>query len=151
LLKKTQVKGHFLEAVLSAPGPWGLRIAGAERWLASSVELAGSSQARRRGLRGRDGLDADAALVIAPTQGVHTFGMRFCLDVVGVKRNGEVVSVRPHVTRRRVVFSLRAFAMIEVNSGVCARVGLQVGDRLVAQVRLDDDGRTVGDSYTGLI
>jgi uncharacterized protein len=133
------VKGHFLEPVLSAPGPWGLRIAGAESWLASSAELAGTSRSRRRGLRGRDGMDADTALVIAPTQGVHTFGMRFFLDIVGVRRNGEVVSVRPHVASRRVVFSLRAFAMIEVNSGVCARVGLKVGDRLVAQSRSAED------------
>jgi uncharacterized protein len=126
---------HFLEPVLSTQGPWGLRIERSGQWLASAAELAGTSQARRLGLRGRDGMDDDAALVIAPTQGVHTFGMKFPLDIVGVRKNGEVVTVQCSVRRRRIVLSLRAFAMVELPGGACDRTGIRVGDRLLAESR----------------
>ena len=36
------------------------------RVLASAVELAATSEARRRGLLGRDSLDPSAAMIIAP-------------------------------------------------------------------------------------
>jgi uncharacterized membrane protein (UPF0127 family) len=123
---------HFLANVAGSATPWGLRVGGTERWLAQRAELAGTSQERRRGLLGRDHLDDGAALVIAPTQGIHTFGMRFPLDVVGVDRRGVVVSIRQGVPRRRVVLSLRAFAMVELGAGGCQACGLRVGERLDA-------------------
>ena len=126
---------HFLETVLSTQGPWGLRIERSGEWLASTAELAGTSQSRRLGLRGRDGMDDDAALVIAPTQGVHTFGMKFPLDIVGVRRNGEVVSVQCSVRSRRIVLSFRAFAIVELAGGACGRTGVRVGDHLMAEPR----------------
>lgn len=126
---------HFLEPVLSTNGPWGLRIERSGEWLAAKAELAGTSKSRRLGLRGRHRMDEDAALVIAPTQGIHTFGMKFPLDVVGVRRNGDVVSVRRSVSSRRVVLSFRAFAMVELNGGACGRTGVRVGDRLLAEPR----------------
>ena len=126
---------HFLEPALSTQGSWGLRIERSGEWLASAAELAGTSQSRRLGLRGRDRMDDDAALVIAPTQGVHTFGMKFPLDIVGVRRNGEVVSVQCSVRSRRIVLSLRAFAIVELNGGACGRTGVMVGDRLMAEPR----------------
>lgn len=78
-------------------------------------------------------MDDDAALVIAPSQGVHTFGMKFPLDIVGVRRNGEVVSVQYGVKSRRIVLSLRAFAIVELSGGACGRKGVRVGDRLLAE------------------
>ena len=126
---------HFLEPVLSMRGPWGLRIARSGEWLAASAELAGTSQSRRLGLRGRDRMEDDAALVIAPTQGVHTFGMKFPLDIVGVRRNGDVVSVQCSVRSRRIVLSLRAFAIVELAGGACGRAGVRVGDHLMAEPR----------------
>lgn len=126
---------HFLEPVLSTRGPWGLRIERSGEWLAAAAELAGTSKSRRLGLRGRDHMDDDAALVIAPTQGVHTFGMRFPLDIVGVRRNGDVVSVQCNVRSRRIVLSFWAFAIVELASGVCGRTGVRVGDHLMAETR----------------
>jgi uncharacterized protein len=123
---------HFLEAVLRTTGDWGLRIAGRDTFLATHAELAGHSQARTRGLLGRDELPAGHALVLAPCQGVHTFGMRFPLDIVAVARDGTVVAVRRHVPRRRVVFALRAFAVVELAAGACETVKLTLGDRLLS-------------------
>ena len=123
---------HFLASALKGTGAWGLRIERSRNWLATRAEIAGSSSTRRRGLLGLEGLPAGHALVIAPTQGVHTFGMRFAIDIVGVSRNGEVVSIRRAVPRRRVVFSWRAFAIVELAAGATDQSALQVGDQLAA-------------------
>lgn len=123
-------RGHFLEPVLRSTGPWGLRLAGGGAFLARDAELAGDSRARTRGLLGREGLGAGRALVIAPCQGIHTFGMRFPLDIVGVGRDGRVVKVRTGVPRSRVVLALKAFAIVELAAGSCAEVDLVVGDQL---------------------
>ncbi|MBL8137485.1 MAG: DUF192 domain-containing protein [Acidobacteria bacterium] len=123
-------RSHFLDPVLRSTGRWGLRVAPGGALLATNAELAGDSRARTRGLLGRDGLAAGEALVIAPCQGIHTFGMRFPLDIVGVARDGRVVTVRSDVPRRRIVLALRAFAIVELPAGTCAVAGLVVGDRL---------------------
>jgi uncharacterized membrane protein (UPF0127 family) len=121
---------HFLVPALKASGEWGLRIERSAKWLATNAEIAGSSSSRRKGLLGRESLAAGHALVIAPTQGVHTFGMQFPIDVVGVGRDGKVVSIRRSVPRRRIVFSLRAFAIVELAAGATDQAGLEVADHL---------------------
>ena len=52
--------------------------------VAASVELALTMRDRRRGLLGRQSLDADAAMLLSPCKGVHTVGMPFAIDVVFV-------------------------------------------------------------------
>jgi uncharacterized protein len=98
--------------------------------LAERIEIAGDSASRRKGLLGRDRLEPGCAVVIAPSQGVHTFGMRFAIDIVAVARDGSVVKIRSHVPPRRIVMAWSAFAIIELNAGSAAAVQLQVGDRL---------------------
>jgi hypothetical protein len=127
---------HFLAPAVAGDRRWGLLIERTNWWLATDAVLAGSSAARRRGLLGRDKMNEGEALVIAPTQGVHTFGMRFAIDVVGVSRSGVVVSVRRYVPRRRIVFSWKAFAIVELTAGATDQVGLVPGDRLVVADRI---------------
>ena len=121
---------HFLRAALNADGPWALQIVRSRALLASHAVLAGTSETRRKGLLGREALPSGHALVIAPTQGIHTFGMKFPLDVVGVNRDGAVVSIKHAVPRWRVVLSWRAFSMVELAAGTCAAAGLDKGDHL---------------------
>ena len=100
--------------------------------LATQIEVAGTSETRRRGLLGRERLDAGGALVIAPSQGIHTFGMRFEIDVVAVNRDGVVVKIRTRVPPRRIVIALSAFAIIELPAGSASAASLRIGDRLQA-------------------
>jgi uncharacterized membrane protein (UPF0127 family) len=123
---------HFLAPAVGCKGTWGLKVARTGRWLATNAELAGNSTSRRKGLLGQDGLPHDRALVIAPTQGVHTFGMRFAIDIIGVSYSGVVVSIREAVPRRRIVLSWRAFAIVELAEGAARRADLKIGDKLVA-------------------
>ena len=80
----------------------------------SSSAHAGDSAARRRGLLGRDHLPPEAALIIAPSNAIHMFGMRFAIDVLFVSRAGRVLKRVVALGRRRVAFSPRAFAVVEL-------------------------------------
>ena len=123
---------HFLTNALQPPGPWGLRIERTGRWLVRTLEIASDSESRKKGLLGRDALAPEIGFVIAPSQGVHTFGMRFPIDIIGVTRDGRVVKARSAVRPSRLVFALRAFAILELASGVAAEAGLAVDDVLIA-------------------
>ena len=56
--------------------------------VAATLEPAFDSASRKRGLLGRDGLAAGHALIIAPSNMVHTFFMRFPIDILIVSRGG---------------------------------------------------------------
>jgi uncharacterized membrane protein (UPF0127 family) len=121
---------HFLSTADVSMRDQGLRIARSRTWLVSRLELAGDSLSRRRGLLDRDSLPAGAGLVIAPSQGVHTFGMRFPIDVIGLDRTGHVVRLKVSVRPGRIVLAWRAFAILEVPEGTARRAGLELGDQL---------------------
>lgn len=126
---------HFLTPMLRASSRDG---SGLMLWnersgrpLATHLEGAFDSASRRRGLLGRDGLAAGAALIIAPCQAVHTFRMRFPIDVVFADRQGLVVHLRSDVGARRITGAWRAFATIELPAGASREADVRVGDRLV--------------------
>ena len=82
---------------------------------------------------------AGRALVIAPSQGIHTFGMAFAIDVVGIARNGVIVGVRRAVPRRRLVFMWRAFAVVELAAGTIDAVGCKIGEQVAVETGSDRD------------
>ena len=96
--------------------------------LADTIEIAGDSDARRRGLLGRDELLPGTALVIAPCGAVHTFGMRFSIDVVFAARDGRVVKIARDVRPRRIAAAWGAFAAIEMAAGEVGRRDVAIGD-----------------------
>lgn len=123
---------HFLTDAVGWTAPFGLAIGLGPRLLARSVTIAGDSTSRRRGLLGRAPLGPEDALIVAPTFAVHTFGMRFPLDIAFVDRSGLVLGLADHVPARRLRVCWGAFAAIELASGRCRAVDLQIGDELRA-------------------
>ena len=85
---------------------------------------------RMRGLLGRDGLESGEGLLLRPASAVHTYFMRFPIDVVFLDRSlvvvGIAVSVDPWKARSRK----GAKAVLELPAGESERRGLAVGDRL---------------------
>ena len=98
--------------------------------VASVVETAFDSADRRRGLLGRDALAEGHALVIAPTNLVHTFAMRFAIDIIFAARDGRVLKVRKAVPPRRIAGSLRAFAVVELAAGQIEQSDTRAGDSI---------------------
>jgi uncharacterized protein len=126
-------KPHFLKPLLAADAETRALMLRNERnglVLARQLEGAFDSETRRRGLLGRDGLAGDVALIIAPCQAIHTFRMRFPIDVIFADREGRVVHFRSNVGPRRITGALRAFATIEMASGAAARADIRIGDLL---------------------
>ena len=99
--------------------------------LATTVEAAFDSASRKRGLLKRDGLARRHAMVIAPTNAIHTFFMRFTIDVVFASKDGTVVGLRKSLKPWRLAISPRAYCAIELAAGAIDRDSIAVGDRLV--------------------
>ena len=98
--------------------------------IASGVEIATTRRARRRGLLGRDGLNAGCAFVLSPCWAVHTIGMRFAIDVVFVDAEGLVVKIVENMNGWQMAASMVAATTIELWSGAVQAMDVHVGDRL---------------------
>jgi uncharacterized membrane protein (UPF0127 family) len=107
-----------------------LRNARNARVIAHTVIPAFEPAARRKGLLGRNSFEAGSAMVIAPSNAIHTFWMRFPIDVLFVRRNGTVVKVQRSVRPWRVVAALWAYAVVELPSGALGSDDVKVGDVL---------------------
>jgi uncharacterized protein len=89
------------------------------------------SAARRRGLLEHGELPEGSAMIIAPSNAIHTFFMKFPIDVVFVGRDGEVRKIREAVAPWRMSAALRAYAVIELRAGALGRSNTVIGDTLV--------------------
>lgn len=98
--------------------------------LASSVEVADHGAARNRGLLGRNALGTGEGLWIVPCEAVHTFGMRFPIDLVYLDRRKIVKKVRSNVRPWRLSGCLTAHSVIELASGTIQATQTQRGDAL---------------------
>jgi uncharacterized membrane protein (UPF0127 family) len=112
------------------------------RTLVAQLEVAVESAARKKGLLGRDGLAAGAGLVIAPTNAVHTFFMRFPIDIVFVARDGTVVKVSRAVPAWRMAAAWKGYAVVELAAGGAEFCQLTLGRRVsVRAVSQGPEGR----------
>ena len=94
------------------------------------VEIASSFRARLCGWLGRSAAPGSRGLWIAPCDGVHTFAMRFPIDLVFVDAVGVVKRVERAVPPWRVRICVGAASVIELAAGQAAALGIGVGDRL---------------------
>lgn len=99
--------------------------------LAERVEPAFFFWRRLRGLLGRRLLPPSGGLLLEPCRGVHTFFMRFPIDVVFYGNAGRVVAVFPGLAPFRFTPVVRsARGVIELPAGTLARTRTRVGDLL---------------------
>ncbi len=85
---------------------------------------------RMRGLLGKRGLESGEGLLIRPAPSIHTFFMRFPIDVVFLSRQGEVLKVAERVPPWRARSCRHSYAVLELAAGEAGRRGIAVGDRL---------------------
>jgi uncharacterized protein len=107
------------------------------QWLARSgtvlaaVEVPAGVRGRSRGLLGRDGVDG--VMVLRPCRNVHTFGMRFAIDVAFCDGTGTVLRTCTLPPGRISPLVWRSAFAVETAAGAFARWGVRVGDRLELQ------------------
>ena len=92
------------------------------------VEIAASYGPRRRGLLGRDGIEG--AILLTPCNSVHTFRMRFTIDVAYLDKELRIVDVHTMKSGRLGMPRLRARHVLEAEAGAMARWGMVPGVRL---------------------
>ena len=100
--------------------PWGERLAGLEEVTLDGglvLLVARSFRQRRRGLAKMTPLPAGHGLRILKCNSIHTFGMRFALDLVWLARDARVLRVDHEVVPRRMKLCVRARSVVETGAG----------------------------------
>ena len=98
--------------------------------VATKLHWATNVLTRYRGLRGREPLDDDEALILQPCRQVHTFGLRETIDVVFIDAEWNVLHVAQMPPRRVSRFVRQARSCVELAGGRAAGSGIEVGVRL---------------------
>jgi uncharacterized protein len=87
---------------------------------------------RMRGLLGRRSFPGGEGILLRPAASIHTFFMRFPIDVVFLDRELVVVGIAHELRPWRTAGKRGAHSALELPSGECERRGVRVGNRLVA-------------------
>ena len=103
--------------------------------LGREIILANSSVERRKGLLKQDSLEEGSGLWITPCEAVHTFFMRFAIDVIFLDRQNRVRKIRPHLQPWRLSACLVAQSVLELPVGTVERTLTATGDQLVFERR----------------
>lgn len=99
--------------------------------IAQEAQLAVTLDQRMRGLLGRDNLGPHEALILKPCSSIHTFFMRFPIDVLFVDRNMLVVkSIDNLVPNRLSPLVLSSIMAIELPAGKVHQTNTQIGDKI---------------------
>jgi hypothetical protein len=98
--------------------------------LGDRIQLAGNARDRRKGLLGRNRLDTGEGLWIVPCEAVHTFGMRFAIDLIYLDKKHRVVKTRSQVRPGRLSICLTAHSVIELAPGTIRNTRTMRGDTL---------------------
>lgn len=99
--------------------------------LGTQISVADTFLTRLVGLLGRRRLAPGTGLLIRPSSGVHTFGMRFPIDVIALDRKDRVHALWPNLRPWRLSgVSWRIASIIELPAGTIERSGVQRGDQM---------------------
>lgn len=97
--------------------------------LGDRITVAANSVGRMVGLLGKAGLNPGEGLWIKPSSGVHTIGMRFKIDVVGLDKDRRVTHLWQQLVPYRItVVSLRLRSVLELPCGRIKQCAVQLGD-----------------------
>jgi hypothetical protein len=99
--------------------------------IGTQIAVAETSLTRLIGLAGRRRLDAGCGLLIRPSSGIHTFGMLFAIDAIGLSRSLRVVKLWQRLPPFRVTsISWKVHSVLELAAGEISECCIEVGDQL---------------------
>jgi uncharacterized membrane protein (UPF0127 family) len=103
-----------------------------ECFLCLGVTPADTVLARLKGLIGKLKLKLDEGLWIVPSQGVHTVGVLFPLDLIYLDENHRVIHVIEHFPRFRIApLRTQAASVLELPTHTIYSSQTQPGDQLI--------------------
>ena len=99
--------------------------------IADRVAVAATRQTRRTGLLHHTSLPEGEGLWIVPSRGVHTFGMKFAIDVLALDEAGRVIDLVADMKPRRIRLPRKGTAgVLELPAGWLAKTGTTLGHRI---------------------
>ena len=100
-------------------------------WLATTVRKADNFLTRLVGLLRRTSLGPEEALWLIPSKGVHTFGMRFPIDIIFLNEDNKVIhTVRDLAPNRISRLQFRSRSILELPQGSIQKSATAVGDQI---------------------
>ena len=94
--------------------------------------FARSRWSRLRGLIGRSALGYGEGLIIPRSKSIHTFGMRFAIDILFLDRGGHVIHLFHSLPRGRFTpLVWKSAYVLELATGVLRETGTELGDWIV--------------------
>src|SRR4051794_8582810 len=108
--------------------------------VADRVGVADTHATRAVGLLTRRGLDPGEALWIVPSRGVHTWGMRFTIDVLALDEAGTVIDCVANLRPWRMRLPRKGTAgVLELPAGTLESSRTSVGHRVVLELGAIED------------
>lgn len=101
--------------------------------LGDAIDIADTPAARSRGLLKHKGLAQGEGLWIVPCEAVHTFWMKFAIDVIFLDKKKRVTKVVPRLKPFRMAMSWRARTVLELPPGRAQETGTEAGDVIEIQ------------------
>ena len=109
-----------------------VRQAGTGQVIARRVRVAATLKSRAVGLLGRAGMDPEEGLLISPCDSVHTFFMRFPIDLLYLDAEFRVVRVVADMGPSRMSFCLgKARHVLELKGGITSAMSGLPGSTMV--------------------
>jgi uncharacterized membrane protein (UPF0127 family) len=103
--------------------------------IADRVGVASTHSERAVGLLTRSGLEPGEGLWIVPSRGVHTWGMRFTIDVLALDEEGNVVDAVSNLRPWRMRLPRRGTAgVLELPAGTLEASHTSLGHRVVLEM-----------------
>lgn len=100
--------------------------------LARNLSVADTIFTRAKGLLGRRSLLQGEGLLIRPCKGVHTFLMKFPIDVVFLDRQNRIIETVEHLQPQRMTRVLLASAgVLELPAGTVQASDTVIGNLIV--------------------
>lgn len=106
--------------------------------IATRGKLATSATSRAVGLIGKKGLDPEEALIIRRCWSIHTWFMRFRIDVLFLGKDGRVCKLIRRMPTYRFAASLGARDTIEMAPGALEGLDVRVGDSIEIRLSVGD-------------
>ena len=102
-----------------------------EQIIAKNVSVANNFYKRLKGLLCKKGLESGEGLLISPCKQVHTFGMKFNIDVVFVSPTSKVVHIEHNMSKGKVSKYIKgANQVLELKGGTAKEKNISLGQTI---------------------
>lgn len=99
--------------------------------IADNIAIAESFFKRLTGLLRHKKLEAGEGMLICPCSQVHTYGMKFSIDVIFLAKDNHIIQIEQAMAPGKMSKLItNSRHVLELQAGAAAQNGLQCGDQL---------------------